>query len=391
MSAPLSAWRTTYTAGDWIVLSGPTSVVVLQPGDGTSSELVTTLWTEVLASSSITDLATQLAVHGIDETPSFAAFFWTADGMRSLVRGIVSVMDLTDGRIIADGAGVQTWSEVGLGDVKQVRVDMQAAGAQDPTELPLVVGAVRASSIVLDARPESRVSSPQHWGQASFEPEMLDQRERQLEPQREVLPSEVATEEMLPGGDGEVWMQWDPEEGDTALMALLPEPDPEPPVPADPHDDLDDGEERVLAVTCSQGHPSPPSALACRVCGADVPAQDPRLVTRPRLASLRGPLVTLGLDRTVLIGRAPSAEQAAEADARMMTVPSPTQDISRTHLQVAVDGWDILVTDLHSTNGTTVVPPGAGPDFQRLVPGEPVAVEVGTVIALGDGVVDPPA
>jgi len=52
---------------------------------------------------------------------------------------------------------------------------------------------------------------------------------------------------------------------------------------------------------------------------------------------------------------------------------------------VAPDDWQIVVTDLDSTNGTILVPPGSG-DRQQLTPGEPVPVEIGTVIELGDGV-----
>jgi len=44
-----------------------------------------------------------------------------------------------------------------------------------------------------------------------------------------------------------------------------------------------------------------------------------------------------------------------------------------------------LVTDLNSTNGTILVRPG-GVDRQQLAPGEPVPVQVGSVIELGDGV-----
>ncbi len=38
-----------------------------------------------------------------------------------------------------------------------------------------------------------------------------------------------------------------------------------------------------------------------------------------------------------------------------MRVPSPGQDISRTHVKVAPGQWGIEVTDMHSTNGTVVL------------------------------------
>jgi hypothetical protein len=44
-----------------------------------------------------------------------------------------------------------------------------------------------------------------------------------------------------------------------------------------------------------------------------------------------------------------------------------------------------VVTDLHSTNGTVLVHPN-GVDRQQLTPGEPVPVELGSVVELGDEV-----
>ena len=50
-----------------------------------------------------------------------------------------------------------------------------------------------------------------------------------------------------------------------------------------------------------------------------------------------------------------------------------------------MEGDSIVVTDLHSRNGTHVILPGKSP--QKLRQGEPTAVIVGTVIDLGGGVV----
>jgi hypothetical protein len=91
------------------------------------------------------------------------------------------------------------------------------------------------------------------------------------------------------------------------------------------------------------------------------------------------------VDRPVLIGRAPSADRSSSRSPRLMTVASPNYDISRTHLEVAPQGWQVVVTDLNSTNGTVLVRPGAV-DRQQLVPGEPVTAQLGSVIELGDGV-----
>jgi pSer/pThr/pTyr-binding forkhead associated (FHA) protein len=59
-------------------------------------------------------------------------------------------------------------------------------------------------------------------------------------------------------------------------------------------------------------------------------------------------------------------------------------DISRSHLEVSLDEWHVLVTDLKSTNGTVVTLPGRSPE--RLRPGQALMIEPGTVVTLADEV-----
>jgi hypothetical protein len=150
--------------------------------------------------------------------------------------------------------------------------------------------------------------------------------------------------------------------------------------------DIDPQDSAILAVFCANGHVSPPSATRCRVCGGPVGTQGPQFVAYPVLAVLRASDGSSAeLDRPVLIGRAPSTDRSDNRAPRLMTVPSPNHDISRTHLEVAPDGWQIVATDLNSTNGTILVRPG-GVDRHQLAAGEAVTVQVGSVVELGDGV-----
>nr|WP_228506840.1 FHA domain-containing protein [Plantibacter sp. VKM Ac-2880] len=85
----------------------------------------------------------------------------------------------------------------------------------------------------------------------------------------------------------------------------------------------------------------------------------------------------------VVLGRAPSVSQVpASVVPTLVTLAG--DDISRSHVRVAVEGGTVVVTDLHSRNGTQVVLPGQAP--QSLRPGESTPVIVGTVIDLGGGV-----
>ena len=66
----------------------------------------------------------------------------------------------------------------------------------------------------------------------------------------------------------------------------------------------------------------------------------------------------------------------------MVKLASPGNDISRTHVEVRLDGWHVLVVDLGSTNGTVVSLPGRQPQLLRAH--DPLAVEPGTVVSLAD-------
>ena len=392
MTAALGHWRATYTPGDWVVLSGPTSLVVLEPPTHEWGSLINTLWEEIVASSSIADLAARLAHFKIDDLPSLAAFFWTDDGMRSLIRGDISVIDLATGKVVADGEGIQTWSEVGLAGVDHIRVDLPFEGDATLLELPLVVGAVRASSVTLDASQLAQVSSPQ--AEPELEAATPAERTAELSASEIAALADAETELMAPpfpvesGADPQAGASQQleaavvPQLGSPdALVARAMEPNSEDsPADTDPQDSA------ILAVFCANGHVSPPSATSCRVCGGPVGTQGPQFVAYPVLAVLRASDGSSAeLDRPVLIGRAPSTDRSDNRAPRLMTVPSPNHDISRTHLEVAPDGWQIVATDLNSTNGTILVRPG-GVDRQQLAAGEPVPVQVGSVVELGDGV-----
>jgi len=389
-------WRATYAPGEWLVLCGPASVVVVEPpGEGWTS-LVAELWQQVLASSSLVDLADRLARYGLDSMPSFGALFWSADGMRSLVRGSVSVVDPATGRIVADGVGIQTWSEVGLGELTTVRIETRSTAAPDALELPLVVGAVRASSVLLDAREQARVHSPQleqdrraAGSEDSGQPtEPTQPFDGELTPEpAEVAPAEVGTavEPTQPLPDDVAAASQDAqrialENADTALVQDSPVAAEAGPVPAA----APPSGPTVEATVCPHGHPNPPGAARCRDCGVRVTDRGARWVVQPVLAVLR---VSDGaeapVDRPVLVGRAPVDRPGAPA--RLLTVPSPGHDISRTHLEVVPDGWQLLVTDLHSTNGTLLVSPGSS-ERRLLPPGEPVEVRLGSLLELADGV-----
>jgi len=93
----------------------------------------------------------------------------------------------------------------------------------------------------------------------------------------------------------------------------------------------------------------------------------------------------LPLDRTVVIGRRPRSTRVSGTDLpHLVAVDSPQQDISRSHVELRVEGESIVATDLRTTNGTTLLRSGADP--VRLHPGEGTVVVPGDVLDLGDGI-----
>ncbi|WP_180934388.1 FHA domain-containing protein [Nocardioides ungokensis] len=76
---------------------------------------------------------------------------------------------------------------------------------------------------------------------------------------------------------------------------------------------------------------------------------------------------TVEVDRAVLVGRAPEAARSASGEeSRLVTVASPHQEISSTHLEIrpgtGADHGTAVITDLGSTNGTVLVQPGLPPE-----------------------------
>lgn len=136
----------------------------------------------------------------------------------------------------------------------------------------------------------------------------------------------------------------------------------------------------VLAVQCAQGHLSNPMLPRCRTCGGPVPDQTPTQVARPSLGVLRMPNGdTVSLDKSVVLGRAP--QPTPGMDEHLVTVTT-SGEISRMHARITLDGWNVVLRDLNTTNGTFLTLPGQS--IVQLRGGEDYLVEPGSEIDLAD-------
>ena len=147
----------------------------------------------------------------------------------------------------------------------------------------------------------------------------------------------------------------------------------------------------VWASVCAAGHVNPPDAPGCLSCSAPLTGER-RQVPLPVLATL---VLSTGwsvpVRGEIIIGRAPRARPGCAPGTSLVQVPSPTQTVSRSHLQVTTAGWSVLALDLGSNNGTVLARPGMSPVL--LATSLPTPLFVGDLLDVGDGVtlrIDPP-
>lgn len=233
-----------------------------------------------------------------------------------------------------------------------------------PVEEPPVPAAATATVPEADDDP---------WGLRAPEPSPTDLPDAATPPRPHLVP--VPESEPAPEPDIPWWPLTPP------AAAQAPEPVPAPAAPQpDPEPDDHDGM-TILSSDLARLRDRLPAWSQDAVPG---PFPAPAPAPLPARLVLSTGLV-VALDRAVLLGRAPQVARVTNRELpRLVTVPSPNQDISRTHAEVRVEGEHVVVTDLDSTNGVHVSRPGEG--VRRLHPGEPSVVGTDEVVDLGDGV-----
>ena len=144
--------------------------------------------------------------------------------------------------------------------------------------------------------------------------------------------------------------------------------------------------EEVRGVYCKNRHFNDPRQLFCAVCGINMVQQTPVLVSgvRPPLG-----VVVLDdgsvfqLDTPYLLGRDPNAdERVVGGDFRGLPIIDQSNQVSRVHARLELRGWDVVLIDNNSTNGTFIHVPKT-PDWQRLPPGGEHILVQGTRIRIG--------
>ncbi|OWY62381.1 hypothetical protein B7486_58750, partial [cyanobacterium TDX16] len=148
----------------------------------------------------------------------------------------------------------------------------------------------------------------------------------------------------------------------------------------------DDDVPKVLGTVCKNGHFNDPDVLYCATCGISMAQQTQNLVEGPRPAL--GVLVlddgaTFLVDSDYVIGRDPHhAPEVGAGQARPLVLTDTQRTLSRVHAKVVLDGWQVMVVDAGSANGTYV----AEGDAQQWTPvgaHAPVPIRPGTHLLVG--------
>jgi hypothetical protein len=142
----------------------------------------------------------------------------------------------------------------------------------------------------------------------------------------------------------------------------------------------------VEGVRCPRGHFTDPGRSTCLACGTPLSPDGHRIAApRPPL----GILVTDGgtiypVTGDFVIGRDPArAPEVLAGRARPLRLGDAERSTSRVHAHLTVDGWQVLLSDDRSANGTFLSGHGAAGPWLPVPPQTPVPLAHGDRVRLG--------
>jgi hypothetical protein len=413
-----------YRPGEWFGIFGERATVILPP---TEKARVAALWELIDGGAGFDETLDVLIASGLRELPGFVLVSEGDGETKVVLRGAARATFTAGGETVElEGSAATTWVERSLHDVTRMEVLVSEGAADiDATDLVIGAGLVRLSRVDQPpAAPDQEAGleqdSPSAAGfiqpsddYAGGEDAPADDVSSMVEgtsdeePAAEPETGEHAVMFAEPETPQEVSLEtvsWSLEETAEPEPSWVPSPEvpspevPSPEVPAtgapatplppdDEDQDQDQDDQDHDGMTRAGGWD--PNQFARRQPGIPGQPPAPQVTARPvaRLTFSSGE--TVEVDRAVLVGRAPEARRFTSTDQpRLVTVPSPHQEISSTHLEIrpgsGADHGSAVVTDMGSTNGTVLVQPGLPPE--DLQPGIAVQLIPGAIIDLGDGV-----
>jgi hypothetical protein len=142
----------------------------------------------------------------------------------------------------------------------------------------------------------------------------------------------------------------------------------------------------VQGFRCSRKHLNDPRVSFCRVCGIRMDQMTGVLVEerRPPLGLLVLDVgATFVLDDNYVLGRNPESDAAVrEGTLRPVRLDDTSGALSRVHAEIRLSGWDVVLIDRGSANGTYVAATDEQ-SWQRLAPNQHFVLTPGTHVRVG--------
>lgn len=361
-----------YTRGDGTLFTCPNRIVYLPRG--LTDAQITAIWEELLRAPGSLVGTLEVITKGLDPTfetlPDFIAIYFeepSADqqqghrNIRVAMRGDLSLTlaTATQEERTFTGVSAMMWREESAQDVHMLGV-----GNIQSCTLPLVHGVCYSGGFIWSGEgtsldlPQSNCARP---------------------------PAAVPTTADLGETLTEVPEDWFESQPPQSTAPLLAQPLTSTPVP-------------LVSAPVALPAPAPTEVLTSREQANVLPPSTPpplpdqggpptTVMAEPYFGSVQfahGQEVDLG--DPIVVGRKPSiAGSGAQPGAVLVTVPSPSKDISRNHLGIHLEQGYVIATDLGSVNGT-LLKRGGQPD-RRLNTREGTLILNGDILDLGDNAI----
>ncbi|MFB2582915.1 FHA domain-containing protein [Herbiconiux sp. P15] len=320
--------------GEWLVLADWPGLVLIPATAQTAQDaLVQAIWNALQGAAGIEAVVSAIPVRGTDAVPSFAVLRfedpWDAPAQRvtGVVRGSAVVDLLSIGGARRFGSrGAEPWALAEFSDIVGITAGRLPPVPESAPVVPIGArrhdrGIAHASSIVwaADADDLAHVAPP-------------------LAPDHgEAVADDTLLRQPPAPADPAGETEAEPEPEQEPESARAEGPDPTQPAAPEPH------------FTVSVNNSAPVDLLT--------------------------PLV---------IGRSPRERRTLSSlPQHLLTVASPTREVSSNHVEIAPSGRTVVVTDLRSTNGTIVRPEGTAP--VRLRQGDSFVATGSAIVEIGDG------
>ena len=391
--------------GEWLAATNAGRLVVVRMGAARST--IGSIWTSFVAGDGVQGVLDELTSGGLFQTPPFAVLTWdgsVSDGpvaVRVIVRGDITLRLTTmSGQVEVSGRGISTWIEQSFVSVSAFDVECGQPGtAAATTAAAAETTAAAAITTTVAARTEANTSLPIAFGavwtrrlSSSMDAKSVAGESQTVVPEQTITEQAIAEQTIAEvtsrGRDddpGEAMSGYDHLFGATMMRGVeqaavrAPDSDEETETETEKDINTDSGDHDGFTVMSGDikklraSRKRPPHTDA-----APAPVTSSLYLLLPN--GVHEPL-----GQPVLVGRLPSVSKISGGQVpKLVSLGSGDQDLSRNHAQFTVEGDTVVVTDLHSRNGTMIVLPGKAP--QKLRQGEPTAIIVGTVVDFGGGI-----